>query len=54
MSRDLDAKIQKETEENESGTVWMDKKDCLEKCIAQKNGSKSARRKAEMLSSLYV
>jgi hypothetical protein len=50
MSRDLDAKIQKETKEN----VWMDKKDCLEKCIAQKNGSKSARRKAEMLSSLYV
>ena len=35
-----DAKIVKETEENEGGTVWSDRKDMLKRCIAQKKDAR--------------
>jgi hypothetical protein len=34
---DLDAKIAKEIEENEGGSMWSDRKNTLKRCIAQKN-----------------
>ena len=33
----MDARIEKEIAESEGGTVWSDRKDKLERCIAQKN-----------------
>jgi hypothetical protein len=33
----LDARIEKEIAESKGGTVWSDRKDKLERCIAQKN-----------------
>ena len=43
----LVAKIEKESESNERGTMWRDRKARLEKCISQKNSVMSNDKKEE-------
>ncbi len=43
----LVAKIEKESESNERGTMWRDRKARLEKCISQKNSVMSNDKREE-------